>query len=84
MSVQTIHFRGEGICENQHFFRTLLNFWLDFIILMGIFSTQKMLMCTLLGGGGRGSQKVYGLYNHENVDIDERPLMKLHWSTNDG
>ncbi len=38
---------------------------------MGIFGTQKMLS-TLFGG--RGSQKVYGLYTHENVDIYGQPL----------
>ncbi len=43
---------------------------------MGIFGTQKMLMCTLLFGG-RGSQKVYGLYTHENVDIYGQPLTKV-------
>ncbi len=46
-----------GICGNQHFFHTLLTFGLVFIIFMGIFGTQKMLMCTLFLGGG--SQKVY-------------------------
>ncbi len=30
------------------------------------------------GGGGRGFQKVYGLYTHENVDIYGRPLKQLH------
>ncbi len=30
-------------------------------------------MCTLFCGG-KGSQKVYGLYTHENVDIYGRPL----------
>ncbi len=35
-------------------------------------------MCTLfLWMGGRGSQKVYGLYTHENVDIYGWPLMIL-------
>ncbi len=33
-----------------------------------------MLMCTLFGGGKGGSQKVYGLYTRENVDIYGRPL----------
>ncbi len=40
---------------------------------MGIFGTQKILMCTLFGGRGAESQKVYSLYNHENVDINGRP-----------
>ncbi len=42
---------------------------------INIFGTQKMLMCTLLGG--EGSQKVYGLFTHENVDIFGRPLPKI-------
>ncbi len=36
---------------------------------MGIFGTQKMLMCTLLV-----ERKMYGLYTHENVDIYVWPL----------
>ncbi len=36
---------GGGVCENQHF-------ELIFIIFMGIFGTQKMLMCTPFFGGG--------------------------------
>ncbi len=43
-----------------------------FIIFMGILGTQNMLMCTLFWGG---SQKVYGLYTHENVDIYGRSLV---------
>ncbi len=54
-------------------FHTLLTFWPDFYYFMGIFSTQKMFMCTLLGGE-RGSQKVYGLYTHKNADIYGWPL----------
>ncbi len=34
-----------------------------------IFWKPKMLVCTLRGEGGRGSEKVYCLYTHENVDI---------------
>ncbi len=30
---------------------------------------QKIMMCTLFLGGGRGAYKVYGLFTHENVDI---------------
>ncbi len=33
-----------------------------------------MLVCTLGGKGGRGSEKVYCLYTHENVDIFGWPL----------
>ncbi len=43
---------GGGLCENQNFFGTLLTFWLIFIIFMGIFGMQKMLMCTLFWGEG--------------------------------
>ncbi len=82
MSVQTIHFRGWGgrgwgLCENQKYFRTLLTFWPDFLnYYHGDFWYSKMLMCTFFGGGGVGSQKVYGLYTHENVDIYGQPLKK--------
>ncbi len=42
---------------------------------MAIFGILKMLMCTLFWwGGGMWSQKVYGLYTHENVDIYRWPL----------
>ncbi len=34
-----------------------------------------MLVCTL-GGEGEGSEKVYCLYTHENVDIFGWPLNK--------
>ncbi len=34
-------------------------------------------MCTLCFGG-RGCQKVYGLYTHGNVDIYGRPLNDFH------
>ncbi len=33
-----------------------------------------MLVCTLGGEGGGGSEKVYCLYTHENVDILGWPL----------
>ncbi len=44
---------------------------------MGNFGPQKMLMCTLFWG--EGSQKVHGLYNHENVDIDGLCLDTVHF-----
>ncbi len=71
-SVQNIHFQGGGLKIN--IFPYTFNFlaWF-FIIFMRIFGTQKMLMCTLWGRG-RGSQKVYGLYTRENVDIYGWPL----------
>ncbi len=53
---------GEGVCENQHIFCTL-NFLARFLL----FSWGLW--------GGRGSQKVYGLYTHENVDTYGRPLV---------
>ncbi len=53
---------------------------------MGTFDIQKMLMCTLFWG--EGSQKVYGLYTYENVDMYGRPLnlsdksmFYAHWFT---
>ncbi len=53
MSVQTIHFLGGVVCENQNCLCTLLTFWPDFYyIFMGIFGTQKVFMCTLSFGGG--------------------------------
>ncbi len=68
MSVQTIHFRGRvEVCENQHFFHTLLTFWRDFYYFHGDFWHSKNV--DVYSFGGRGSQKVYGLYTHENVDI---------------
>ncbi len=54
-------FGGKGVCENQKFYEcTLLgergsvkiNIGMIFIIFMGIFGTQEMLMCPF--GGGRG------------------------------
>ena len=44
-----------------------------FVIFIGNFGYEKMLMCTLFGGR-RGSRKVYGLYTRENVDNYGRPL----------
>ncbi len=44
-------FRGrEAVCENQHFFHTLLTFWPDFYYFHGDFWHS---VCTLLGGGLR-------------------------------
>ncbi len=76
MSVQTIHFWVGRGCKNQKILFTFNFFAIFFIIFMGIFGTQKMLMCTLFLWGG-GVQKVYGLYIHENVDIYGRPLIRL-------
>ncbi len=69
--------RGGGL--EIIFSRTLLTFWPDFYYFHGIFGTQKMLMCTLFWRGeGRGSQKVYSLYTHENVNIYGRPHTFLY------
>ncbi len=76
MSVQTILSGGGGVCENQHFFLYTLTFWTDFYYFHGDFGTEKNLMYTLFLRGG-GSQKVYGLYTHENVDIYGQPLSTL-------
>ncbi len=43
-SVQTTKFQGErggGVCENQHFFHTLLTFWPDFFNFHGDFVLPK-------------------------------------------
>ncbi len=42
----------KGVCENQHFFHTLLTFWPDFYYFHRDIWHSKMLMCTLFGGGG--------------------------------
>ncbi len=50
-SVQTIHFWGErGVCENQHFFYTLLTFWSDFYYFHG--HSKNVDVYSFLGGGG--------------------------------
>ncbi len=76
MSVQTIHFQGEGgrICENHHFFCAHLTFWPDFYYFHGDVWHSKNVDVYSFFGGGRGSQKVYVLYTHENVDIYGWPL----------
>ncbi len=62
----------EGLWKST-FLPYTFNFWVGFfIIFMGIFGTEKNLMCTLFFGGG--SQKVYGLYTQENFGIYGRPL----------
>ncbi len=43
---------------------------------MGIFGIQKVLMCTVILGGG--PQKVYGLYTYENIDIYGQLLIPLY------
>ncbi len=67
-------FEGRGDLWKSTFFPYTFNFlaWF-FIIFIGIFGTQ-MLMHTLFLGGREGSQKVYGVYTYENVDIYGRPL----------
>ncbi len=64
MSVQTIHFWGEGpcgvggICENQHFFHTLLTFWPDFYYFHADFWHSNFFnVYSFWGGGGGGLRK---------------------------
>ncbi len=73
------YFRGErgGVCENQKKIHTLLTFWPDFYYFHGDF--WHFCWCVLFWSGGRGYQKVYGLYTHENVDINGRPLSGLQF-----
>ncbi len=70
--------QGEGgFCEHQHFFHTLLTFWSDLYYFHGEFlhSQNVFVFFFFLGGG---SQKVYGLYTHENGDIYGRPLINIY------
>ncbi len=77
MSVQTIHFGWGGgrVCENQHFFRTLLTLWPDFYCFRGDFWDSKNVdVYSFFWRWGKGSQKVYVLYTYDNVDTYGRPL----------
>ncbi len=67
---------GGGVCENQHFFCTLLTFWPDFYYFHGDF-WHSNIFDDYFFGGGRGSQKVYGLYTRENIDIYGQPLIHV-------
>ncbi len=67
----TFGWRG-GVCENQHLFCTLLTFWPDFYYFHRDFWHSKYV--DVYSFGGKGSQKVYGLNTHENVDIYGPPL----------
>ncbi len=58
--------------EYQHFVLKLLTLCPDFYYLHGDFWHSKNV--DVYSFGGRGSQKVYGLYTHENVDIYRQPL----------
>ncbi len=49
------------------------NFLVWFLLFSWEFLALKKCWCVLFLGG-RGSQKVYGLYTHENVDIYGRPI----------
>ncbi len=68
---KTYTFGGGGaVCENQHFFHTLLTFWPDFYYFHGDFWHSKNVnVYSFLV-----SQKVYSLYTNENVYIYGRPL----------
>ncbi len=68
---KTYTFGGRGVCQNQHFFCTL-NFLAWFLLFSWRILTLNNCWCV----GGR-SQKVYGLYTLENVDIYGRPLTCL-------
>ncbi len=58
-----------GVCENQHFFLTLLHFCPDFYYFHRDFCHPKNVDVYSFLGGERGYQKEYGLYTHENVDV---------------
>ncbi len=62
---------GGGVCENQHFFLTLLTFWPDFYYFDGDFWNLKNVdVCSIFGEGvGGGLRKCMVFYTHENVDI---------------
>ncbi len=55
----------------------ILNSWPDFYYFKGIFLSVKKILMGTLYLGRRGSQKVYGLYTHESVDIYGRPINDL-------
>ncbi len=68
---------GGGGLWTSIFFPYNFNFiGLIFIISIGIFGTQNMLMCALFFGGGEGrrSQKVYGLYTMNMLTYTDGPL----------
>ncbi len=71
---KTIHVRGEvGRFVKINIFSKHLTFWPDFYYFHGDFwhSKNVVVYCFF---GRRRSQKVYGLYTHENVNIYGRPL----------
>ncbi len=71
MSVQTIHFRGRGgVCENQHFFHTLLSFWPDFYYFHGDFWHSKNVDVYQRGGI---SESVWFIHSIKNYCV--------HWYT---
>ncbi len=60
-------------------FCTLLTFWPDFYYFHGDFWHSKNVDMYSFFWEGKGSQKVYGLYNHQNVDIYGWPLRLFHY-----
>ncbi len=68
------------VCESQHFFSRLLTFWPNFLLFSWGFLALKNVDVYSIFGRGEGSQKVYGLYTHENVDIYGwlLSLLKIH------
>ncbi len=51
MSIRTIHFRGGGVWENQHFFHTLTTFWPDFYYFHVDFWHSKNVVYSFFCGG---------------------------------
>ncbi len=63
------------VYENQHFFPTLLTFCAWFLLFSWGLALKNVDVYSFFKG--RGSQKVYDLYTHENVDIYGWPLITL-------
>ncbi len=63
ISVQNIHFQGGGSVKINIFPHTFNFFVGFFIIFIGIFGTQKILMCTLFLGGGGFSESVWFVHS---------------------
>ncbi len=58
-------------------FSYTFNFLAWFLLFSWGFLARKKCWCILFLGWRRGSQKVYGLYTHENVDIYGQPLNRF-------
>ncbi len=66
---------GEGDLWKSTIFPNTFNFLAWFLLFLRGFLALKKCWCVLIFG--RGSQKVYGLYTHENVDIYGWPLNNI-------